>query len=218
MSDIFAAQITAVANVLLALFAIVTAVLAFLAWRTQSREVGDQSQMLELQRRQLAEQEKTNLKQAEVLELQARELRESLEERKREAERGHRAQAVLVFISQSRFKGRRRGPLDSEPPALTATVVNSSSQPLYDAEIWWHPRSEGSDKPNPEPIGTVLPGASGRFMRKFPFEAADYCEADLQFTDAAGNRWIRRTDGFLHEMPQTATRERPQVMTDPRIT
>ena len=44
--------------------------------------------MLELQRKQLAKQEKTRWKQAEVLELQARELRESLEERKREAERG----------------------------------------------------------------------------------------------------------------------------------
>ena len=76
-----------------------------------------------------------------------------------------------MFISQSRFKGRRRGPPDSEPPAITATLVDSSSQPLYDAEIRWHPSSEDSGKPNPEPIGTVLPGASSQFMRKFPFEA-----------------------------------------------
>jgi hypothetical protein len=32
-----------------------------------------------------------------------------------------------------------------------------------------------------------------------------YREADLQFTDA-GNRWVRRSIGFLHELPQTATR------------
>lgn len=46
MSDIFAAQLTAVANAVLAVFAIVTAVLAGLAFREQSREVSDQAEML----------------------------------------------------------------------------------------------------------------------------------------------------------------------------
>jgi hypothetical protein len=96
MSDIFAEQLTAVANVVLAVFAIVTAVLAGLAFRKQAREVSDQSEMLDLQRKQLAEQEKTSAKQAEVLELQGRELRESIDERKREAEDKGRAQAAQV--------------------------------------------------------------------------------------------------------------------------
>lgn len=96
MSEIFAEQLTAVANIVLAAFAIVTAALAGLAFRKQSREVSDQAAMLELQRRQLAEQEKTSAKQAEVLELQGRELRESIDERKREAEDKSRAQAAQV--------------------------------------------------------------------------------------------------------------------------
>ena len=39
MSEIFAEQLTAVANVFLAVFAIVTAVFAWLTFRKQSREV-----------------------------------------------------------------------------------------------------------------------------------------------------------------------------------
>lgn len=54
MSDIFTAQITAVANVVLAAFAIITAVFAVLAFRKQSQEVGlliEQSKRDESERR-----------------------------------------------------------------------------------------------------------------------------------------------------------------------
>jgi cell division protein FtsL len=105
MSEILAEQLTAVANVVLAAFAIVTAVLAGLAFRKQSREVSDQAKMLDLQRRQLAEQEKTSAKQAEILELQATELRESLEERKLSAARRRREQAAHVFLTEKPHPG-----------------------------------------------------------------------------------------------------------------
>ena len=55
MSEIFAAQITAVANVVLAVFAIVTAVLAGLAFCKQSGEVSDQAEIL---RRAAADRER----------------------------------------------------------------------------------------------------------------------------------------------------------------
>ncbi|MFY9773197.1 MAG: hypothetical protein WAK28_01345 [Trebonia sp.] len=71
MSEIFAGQLTAVANVVLAAFAIVTAILAGLAFLKQSREVHDQAEMLRIQAEQLGEQRKIN-------ELQAEDLRESL--------------------------------------------------------------------------------------------------------------------------------------------
>jgi hypothetical protein len=48
--------LTAIATTVLAVGAIVTAVLAYRAFRKQSREVSDQAEMLDLQRRQLAEQ------------------------------------------------------------------------------------------------------------------------------------------------------------------
>src|SRR5690242_16888949 len=96
MSEIFAEQLTAAANVVLAVFAIVTAVLAGLAFRKQAREVSDQAAMLELQRQQLSDQQAASAKQAEVLELQAKELRESLEERRQAADEKRRAQAAQV--------------------------------------------------------------------------------------------------------------------------
>ena len=69
---------TAVATVVLAAFAIVTARYAKKAFEKQSKEVSDQTEMLDLQRRQFAEQEKTNAEHVKVLMLQAEELRNSL--------------------------------------------------------------------------------------------------------------------------------------------
>jgi hypothetical protein len=114
MSLLVATQITAAATAVLALFAIVTALFAFLAFRKQSAEVGIlgkqledqqtltrqeaellkvQSKQLDLQSWQFDEQGKVNTAQARVLGLQAEELRKSLDERRR-------AQASRVFIWQ----------------------------------------------------------------------------------------------------------------------
>jgi cbb3-type cytochrome oxidase subunit 3 len=49
MSSDLSAEITAIATAVLAVFAIVTAVFAFLAFRKQSREVSDQAKMLKVQ-------------------------------------------------------------------------------------------------------------------------------------------------------------------------
>jgi len=127
MSLIFATQLTAAA---LALAALATAILAFMAWRKQSREVSDQAEMLELQRRQLADQQTATAKQAEVLELQAAELRESLAERKREAKEKHSAQAAQVtawFGQQVRMNGTISG--------WGAMVRNASNLPVFDVRI-----------------------------------------------------------------------------------
>lgn len=93
MSLTFAAQLTAVATLALAVLALATAVLALLAWRKQSKEVTDQAEMLDLQRRQLAEQEKMSAEQAKVLGLQAEDLRKSISERERFRKAAERAQA-----------------------------------------------------------------------------------------------------------------------------
>src|ERR1700722_4839893 len=107
MSEILAEQLTAVATVVLAVFAIVTAVLAGLAFLKQSREVRaverqvtdgqevaqqqagllrGQTGQLEGLTAQLEDQRKASTAQAEVLGLQAAELRESLKERDRSAD------------------------------------------------------------------------------------------------------------------------------------
>lgn len=55
MSEIFSEQLSAIANMALAVLALVTAVFAWLAFQKQAKEVGDQSAMLALQRRQFDE-------------------------------------------------------------------------------------------------------------------------------------------------------------------
>ena len=117
---IAAAQWTAVATIALAVFAVVTAVFAFLAYRKQSKELrsieahmtdlrdwaGQETELLQVQfgqldvlRQQFEEQRAVNARHTEVLELQAQELRASLEQREREAaqrQRGQDAQTLAV--------------------------------------------------------------------------------------------------------------------------
>jgi hypothetical protein len=155
MSDVFAVQITAVANVVLAAFAIVTAILAGLAFRKQAKEVSDQAEMLALQRRQLAEQEKSSAKQAEVLELQGAELRESLSDRIRNADEARRAQAAQIFIMIERAETR------DGAVTLMSTASNTSRMPVYDLWVQW--RSDGGDFGTPSVAPQFLPGTTKPF-------------------------------------------------------
>ena len=53
---------------------------------------------------------------------------------------------------------------------------------------------------NPEPLGILLPGEQEEKSRDFPSDTnMAISGAILRFRDAAGVRWIRRTDGGLIE-------------------
>lgn len=222
MSLIFAAQLGAVATAVLAVFAIVTACYARQAFRRQSRQVSAierqakdqheltrqqaellkiQSGRLELAGQQLDDQRTASAGQAKVLELLADELRESLAERQRAAEQQRKAQASKVFIVEAEGLSRPTG----GPPAVpfvVAQAVNSSDQPVYDAEFYWRRGSAGHGEPNPEPLGILMPGEREEKSRDFPGETnMAVSGAILRFRDAAGVRWIRRPDGRLREQP-----------------
>jgi hypothetical protein len=191
--------ITAVGTAILAVFAIVTAIYAVRAFRKQSKEVSDQAEMLRVQSDQLGEQRKINAEQTEVLSLQASELRESLDERKREAVERRQAQASRVFIWEER--GMSMPVNVPHFPVVTVHVVNSSDQPVYDAELVWRCGSDLYGSPNPQPLPTIMPG--GPFVstgRDFPPDTSpDACGAVLRFRDASGVKWMRRPDGGLTE-------------------
>jgi hypothetical protein len=221
MSLIFATQLTAVATAVLAVFAIVTAWYARRAFLKQSREVAAieqqvtdarelarqqaellkvQSGQLGLQRQQFDDQRQANAKQAEVLGLQADELRESLAERKRAAEQQRHAQASMVFIWE--HVDTNWTPGHAEVPRVTAHVVNTSDQPVYDAELLWRRGSSSHGEPNPEPLPTVMPGDDLARSREFPLDTnMAVSGAVLRFRDAAGTRWVRRKDGYIGERP-----------------
>jgi len=89
MSLIFATQLTAIATAVLAVFAMATAYYARKAFRSQSKEVGDQATMLKVQSDQLEEQRKINA-------LQAKDLEASLKERERLRRITEREQASAI--------------------------------------------------------------------------------------------------------------------------
>jgi hypothetical protein len=182
--------------------------------RQQGELLSLQSQQLTVQRMQLDYQQvaindqmQANTRQAEVAELQMSELRESLSERKREAELRHRAQAARVFISETHHRpGERpelRQPATNAPirkPAVRAYVKNSSEQPVYDTGLRWHRGPAGYGEPNPQYLGTLMPGEETWAVREFPDDTnLAVSGAVLTFRDAAGITWMRRPDGGLTE-------------------
>src|SRR5690349_12417551 len=101
MSEIFAEQFTAGANAVLAVFAIVTAVLAGLAYRAQYRQLKDQ-----------------------------------LQESKRQSAERRSAQAVMVYMWETRSRTTR---LNGEVQGTVyAFARNTSDQPVYDLRFRWH--------------------------------------------------------------------------------
>jgi hypothetical protein len=160
-----------------------------------------------------SEQRKINERQTEVLALQAAELRESLAERKRAAEEQRKAQAPRVFIWL--------GPVEEGPemkswsfgmPDIVAHAVNKSDQPVYDAELHWHSRSEPHCEPDPEPLGVIMPGET---IDKEGDSKEDtnmaVSGAFLRFRDAAGVIWTRAPDGELTEEQQNDPHQPPHA-------
>lgn len=173
----------------------------------QGEQLETQRQQLDGQRAAIEDQIQANARQAEVLELQAAELRESLEERKREGELRHRDQATRVFISETHHVPNDRPPVRApgtnapiRHAAVRAYVKNTSEQPVYGAELRWHRGSEGHGEPNPQPLGTLMPGEERWEIREFPDGTnLAVSGAVLTFRDAAGLAWMRRPDGGLTE-------------------
>jgi len=190
-------------TVVLAVFAIVTAVFAILAFRKQSREVSDQASMLKVQSGQLAEQRKINAEQIGVLALQAAELNASLLERTHDAEERKRAQAARVTASFVLTPGK----------LWAALIRNASDLPILDVRIFFHYVAEkwqGCDL-EPQILGgpmeriRILPPHEERFVAipenvwsQMTDVSANSHVVSIEFTDAAGNRWERDPRGDLN--------------------
>jgi hypothetical protein len=202
MSSDLSGEITAIATAVLAVFAIVTAFYAIRAFRKQSQEVSDQAAMLRVQSERLAEQRSLNAEQVKVLALQSAELRESLDERKREAEKQRRSQAVRVTAW---FADDRHG-------TWGARVCNDSDLPVIDVRTFFNyiaekgPGGDWEPQPRVGPIEKirVLPPRTDRFIeipeqvRSQMNEVSDSIySVSIEFIDAAGNHWERDPRGAL---------------------
>jgi hypothetical protein len=212
MSEIFAGQLTAVANVVLAVFAIVAGVLAGLALKKQSKDVGDQGEMLDLQRRQLEAQREDSARQAKVLDLQAADLHKSLEERERVERERHESQAAGVAAWFAWAPCRESITLASD---WGATIRNASSLPVFDVRIFFYRIEEPIRGLGWTPVACgsatssvmVLPPMGERHVllpkdvRSQAVECNDSVyTVSIWFTDAAGNRWERDPRGALNAL------------------
>jgi hypothetical protein len=198
--------LTAWATVALAILAGATAVLAFLAWLKQSKEVGDQAEMLRVQAEQLVEDKKLNTEQIRVLGLQAKELGQVAADRDREAEERRRAQAEQVYIWQAPPTEHNA---IGQPPEKTvqATLVNNSQLPVFNVRTRWMIG------------GTFWAGMTRRAAPLMPEEvdtavAVVPAEVDLDdliaiafFRDRAGRPWRTYADGRLE--PDETSEQQP---------
>jgi hypothetical protein len=191
MSLIAASQLTAAATAILALFAVITAVFAFLAFRKQSAEVSTlerqatdqqeltrqqgellqvQARQLELQQQQLDEQRKVNDREADVAEVQLQELRESLAERKTEAERQRQEQASMVaaWFAVEEVHVVRTGTGSGPPtrPAWGAIIRNNSDLPILGVRVFFHFIS--ADNPASEHWEPIMRGGPPERIRVIP--------------------------------------------------
>jgi len=145
--------------------------------------------------RQLTAQHELTAQLAEVLQLHARELHQAIDERRR-------SQACRVFIDLAR---PAEAPADEEAPCqVTATVRNSSDQPVYDLYVIWQRGTVRMGRP--DAVARLLPGDQASFERGPQSDDSDgpadpaALNAFLTFRDTVGVRWTVREDGTLSDV------------------
>ena len=200
MSLIFATQLTAVATAALAVFAIITAIFAFLAYRKQSREVAAIEQ-------QVKDQQELTQQQAGLLEIQGRQL--DLQQRQFDQQAGERrrAQASRVFMwtefgVYSRATKAQRASGDGQLEAVTVHIKNTSEQPVYDVVIGWHKGTAPWGEP--DEIPGLLPDEQEHRTHTLDPDLPSTVDrtlfgAAVRFRDAAGAHWLLRPGGQLTE-------------------
>jgi multidrug efflux pump subunit AcrA (membrane-fusion protein) len=195
--------ITAIATMMLALFAIVTAYYARQAFFKQSQEVRAIEQ-------QVKDQEELTRQQAELLKIQSSQLelqREQLDQQQQVNERDvaerRRAQAARVYTGIT-----RRGGVPS------TCVVNASGLPIYDVQVLY-PWLDEEDDLSGEYFGLIAPDTDP-VSADTTFETADEALAStiVTFRDAAGFYWLRLPDGFLVEQTGATTEESVRAAID----
>jgi hypothetical protein len=195
-----AALLTAITTGVLAVGAIITAVLAYLAFRKQSREVTAIEQ-------QVSDQKELSAKQADLLKVQS----DQLELQRRQFEQDQmdrrRAQAAAVYVTSDLSILRVNTKVSG---SVVVTVTNTSPRPVYDLVIDWRKGTAPWDQPQFEavlhPMGTREGGDMVRKTRRLPDDVAATNDralysAVVRFRDANGVHWLLTPDGHLTEEP-----------------
>jgi hypothetical protein len=183
------AWISAIATAGLLIGAAFTAAFAVRAFREQSREVG----LL---------QEQVNAERTE---------------REREAEDRRRAQAARVYVTELFSHGRPTIPDSTVPassPSVTATVHNTSEQPIYDLRIYWIAGIPAVQAGAEDERATLGPHGEVSAERAVPKDVApEHFTAIAYFRDAAGARWTLASLGDLDPVPAGLAADSPLIAT-----
>jgi hypothetical protein len=201
MSLLGATILTAIATLALAVFAFITAIFAWLAFRKQSREVA----AIE---RQVADEQEHTRQQAETLRLQADELKQVAAEREREAAERRRAQAAQVYMWEVPIHAEAGGKALPEM-TVAAYVRNTSPQPIYDLRLRWEALTFDDRQATAETYldeAPLMPDATASARVPVPIPTglmADPRDVSVvaTFRDRAGLWWRARPDGHLEELP-----------------
>jgi hypothetical protein len=178
--------ISAVATVILAIFAIGTAWYARKAFLKQSQEV----RAIE---RQVKDGEELSRQQAELLKIQAGQL--ELQQRQFDQDRSarRRAQAAQVFILIEDSEKREHQVI------LMATARNTSQLPVYDVWVQW--RTAIGEFGTPTVAPQFLPGETKPCEVIWAEDAGmEGTDVSLDFRDAYGVRWRTTGRGQLSEL------------------
>jgi hypothetical protein len=180
---------TAIATIILAAGAIITAVLAFLAFRKQT---------------------------AELVTLQE-EAKVDRDDRRREATDRRRERAAMVYLTVDFDQGLRDNPeviMIPRGPSVTVTVHNSGEQPVYDVRVHWVDASSGVQAGAEDKLGTIAPLNKENSGRTLPAGTTESPPIPVaHFRDAAGVRWTVLDNGELDEVDPTHPAGAPIIAT-----
>jgi hypothetical protein len=213
MSLLGAPQISAAATVILAVGAVITAIFAILAFRKQSDEVMMMQEQLRYQREAINDQRQANRKHGDVLDLQARELREALNKLESEAPELRRAQAkrVLLWLEAGFAPDVDFGDIltrkPGSEPRWTVCVRNTSELPVRNLIFSWCEETMidtgMKDTGSTDRLEYLLPRGEATFFREYSkFGGTRHPPKRiviLAFSDAAGVRWLTRSDSSIVE-------------------
>jgi hypothetical protein len=202
MSSDLSAEITAIATVVLAIFAIVTAWYARRAFLKQSQEV------LAIER-QVKDQEVLTRQQAELLEIQSGQLEVQRQQLNDQRAEQRRAQASRILISAEPRPDPRTSNSTDPISATFVTVRNTSLQPIYDLRFLFR-EADGewtqlSDPPDQAEV--LLPGEHYEYPFSVEIPYVNFMldpslvGAGVIFRDASGVHWRLYSDGRLGEEP-----------------
>ena len=179
--------IGAIATVILALGAIITAIFAVLAWRNQSAEVSLQRKELE---RVAADRRRAQASRVFIW---------------HDVKPGEDAVQIHAMGPDAQNLTIEQWPdstLNTQIWLIVIHVRNTSEQPTYDLMLRW--RTGSADWKGPEQWPFLEPDANEEHARYAAVPGTEpmnteQLDAVLEFRDAAGVRWLRRIDGELQE-------------------